>query len=83
MNNVYDINLKVQGLRVKIERTNFIYYSLIESPQLLHKDRDGGGANHLKKKHEQFWLSEKEIDLFRFRLKASLPSASKVCHGCA
>lgn len=57
MNNVYDINLKVQGLRVKIERTNFIYYSLIESPQLLHKDRDGGGAN-------QFWLREKEIDLF-------------------
>jgi len=55
----------VQGLRVKIERTNFIYYSLIESPQLLHKDRDGGGANRLKKKkHEQFWLSEKEIDLF-------------------
>lgn len=50
MNNVKDINLKVQGLRVKIERTNFIYYSLIESPQLLHKDRDGGGANRLKKK---------------------------------
>lgn len=53
----------MQGLRVKIERTNLIYYSLIESPQLLHKDRDGGGANRLKKTDEQFWLSEKEIDL--------------------
>lgn len=58
MSNVKDINLKVQGLRVKIERTNFIYYSLIESPQLLHKDRDGGGANRLKKKRTRAILAE-------------------------